>query len=79
MITALDNVLLVPIKATVAVQDKNYVYKLDKDNRASQVDIQVGGKTTEDYYVLSGVQAGDRIITGGLGFVRPGAIVTPKK
>jgi membrane fusion protein (multidrug efflux system) len=55
------------------------VYKLDKDNRASQVDIQVGGKTTEDYYVLSGVQAGDRIITGGLGFVRPGAIVTPKK
>jgi len=79
MITALDNVLLVPIKATVAVQDKIYVYKLDKDNRASQVDIQVGGKTTEDYYVLSGVQAGDRIITGGLGFVRPGAIVTPKK
>jgi len=77
--TALDDVLLVPIKATVAVQDKIYVYKLDKDNRASQVDIQIGGKTTENYYVLSGVQAGDRIITGGLGFVRPGAIVTPKK
>jgi len=77
--TALDDVLLVPIKATIAVQDKIYVYKLDKDNRASQVDIQIGGKTTENYYVLSGVQAGDRIITGGLGFVRPGAIVTPKK
>ncbi|PUV26241.1 efflux RND transporter periplasmic adaptor subunit [Sphingobacterium athyrii] len=79
MTAALDDVLLVPIKATLAVQDKIYTYKLDKDNKAEQVELQIAGKTTEEYYVKSGLQAGDRVITGGLGFVRPGAVVKPKK
>ncbi|WP_447768758.1 efflux RND transporter periplasmic adaptor subunit [Sphingobacterium faecium] len=75
----LINTLLVPIKATVAVQDKIYVYKLDKDNKTQQVELEVTGKTTENYYVSTGVQQGDRIIVGGLGFVKPDIVVKPKQ
>lgn len=75
----LENALIVPIRATTSVQEKIYVYKVDKDNKIQQVEIKVGSKTTENYYVTSGLQQGDIIVTGNLATLRPDMAITPKK
>ncbi len=75
----IEDVLLVPIKSTLAIQDKIYVYKLGNESKVEQVEVEVVGKTTEDYYVRSGVQKGETVLNGGLGFVRPGKVVNAKQ
>lgn len=75
----LDNVFIVPIRATTSVQEKIYVYKVDKDNKIQQVEIKVGSKTTEDYFVTSGLQDGDVIAVGSLSLLRPDMVIIPKK
>ncbi|TYR31797.1 efflux RND transporter periplasmic adaptor subunit [Sphingobacterium phlebotomi] len=75
----IEDVLLVPIKSTLAIQDKIYVYKLSNESKVEQVEVEVVGKTTEDYYVRSGVQKGETVLNGGLGFFRPGMVVNAKQ
>lgn len=79
MTQILGNVIIVPIRATTSVQEKTYVYTVDKSNRAKQVEIQIGGKTAENYYVTSGLQAHDIIVVGNLGLLRPDMVITPNK
>lgn len=75
----LDNALIVPIRATTSIQEKIYVFKVDKNNKTEQVEIKIGGKTNENYYVTAGLQDGDLIVVGNLGIVRPDMVITPKK
>lgn len=75
----MEGVLLVPIKSTIAVQDKIYAYVLGEGNKVKQALLEVVGKTTEDYYVKSGLSDGQTILTGGLGFVRADMVVKPKQ
>lgn len=79
MTRVLDNALIVPISATTSIQEKIYVFKVDKDNKTKQVEIKVGGKTNENYYVTAGLQEGDVIVVGNLGIVRSDMVITPKK
>lgn len=76
--TKMENVLLVPIKSTLAVQDKIYTYILDSENKVEQVELEIVGKDSDNYYVTSGVSEGQTVLTGGLGFVSPGMTVNPK-
>ncbi|MDR2283102.1 MAG: efflux RND transporter periplasmic adaptor subunit [Sphingobacterium sp.] len=78
MTQILNDVLIVPIKATVAIQDKIFVYKVDKDSKVKQSLIKVSGKTTENYYVSEGLSNEDIIITAGLGMLRDGMLVKAK-
>lgn len=73
-----DGVLLVPVTATTAVQDKIYAFTIDKDGKAVQTPIEVTGKQGGDYFVRSGLQSGDQIITNGLNFIQNGMPVSIK-
>lgn len=73
-----DNVVLVPVTATTAVQDKIFAYTIDKDGKAVQTAIVVSGKQGGDYFVQSGLQSGDQIITNGLSFLQNGMPVKVK-
>ncbi len=73
-----DQIVRVPITATSAIQDKIYVFSIDKDGKAVQIPIDVSGKQGADYFVKAGVQAGDQIITNGLGFLQHGMPVKVK-
>lgn len=73
-----DKVLCVPVLATLDVQHKLFVYRLDKNNRAERVVIEVNGKSGENYIVKSGLNAGDRILTKDINLLREGEEIIPK-
>lgn len=67
-----DSVPVVPQIATMENQEGRYVYILDKDNKPKMSYIKTMGEIDGNWIVTSGVQKGDRIITGGLQKVIPG-------
>lgn len=67
-----DTVPAVPQEATMENQEGRYVYVLDKDNLPRMTYIKTMGEDNGKWLVTSGVNPGDRIITGGIQKVIPG-------
>lgn len=62
-----NNALLIPQAATVTVQNKLFVYTVDANNKVHYTEITVNPQTDgTNYVVLSGLKAGDKIVTNGL-------------
>lgn len=57
-------------------QDKQYVLVVDKDNKAQYREVRTGGEHDGLRVILSGLQAGERIVVEGLQRVRPNTPVT---
>lgn len=74
-----SNALLIPQSATVEVQDKIFVYSVDKDNKISKIPVNIIGKSGTDYLVKDGLKAGDRIVFKGFESLQDGAVVVPEK
>ncbi len=72
------NALLIPQKATYELQDKIYVYVLDKDNTVKSRSIAVQQKLSNLYIVASGLDSGDKILLDGLQTVKEDEKITPK-
>lgn len=73
------NVLLIPVLATIDIQDKIFVVRLNKDNKAERVSISVKQKQG-DYYILeSGLKSGDIIVSSDIEKIEEGTIIQPKK
>jgi membrane fusion protein, multidrug efflux system len=70
-------VLAVPRAAVLSDQQGSYVFVVGSDNTAQQRRIQLGQSTTTLAGVISGLQAGDRVIVEGLQRARAGAKVAP--
>ncbi len=75
------DVIIVPQKAVVRLQDKAQVYKVQADSTATAIEV-----TTEDtgngkdYIVTSGLNVGDRIVTIGANNVQEGQrVLFPKE
>lgn len=72
-----ENVIMIPQKSVFEIQDKNYVFLLDKNNVAHMHSF-VPKTRIEQYYIMqSGLQAGDVIIYEGVQNVRDGAVIKP--
>jgi membrane fusion protein (multidrug efflux system) len=71
------NALLVPQQSAFTIQDKYFVFVLDKDNKARSRSFNTLERY-EKYFIAGGLQQGDRIITEGIQQVREGMKVTPK-
>ena len=69
--------LTVPRTAVLSDQQGNYVYVIDKDNKAEQRRITLGQSTPEFATVASGLTEGERVVLDGVQRVRPGILVTP--
>lgn len=61
-----DKVAVVPQEATMENQEGRYLYVLDKDNLPKMTYIKTMGEDDGKWLVSSGVNVGDRIITGGI-------------
>lgn len=61
-----DKVAVVPQEATMENQEGRYLYILDKDNLPKMAYIKTMGEDNGKWLVSSGVNVGDRIITGGI-------------
>lgn len=58
--------LLVPMSATIDMQDKIFVYLVDANQKISRRTIIIGGKSGNNYLVKEGLKKGDRIVYSGL-------------
>lgn len=74
-----DNTVLVPQSATTEVQDKVFVYAVDKDNKVTRVPITILGKSGGDYLVKDGIRQGDRIVFKGFEALQDGTVIVPEK
>ncbi len=62
----LNNVLLIPQKATFEILDKIYVYVIDKNNVLQARAIKVGAEMPHLYAVSEGLKENDKILVEGL-------------
>ena len=77
------SVLIVPQEATFEIQDKIFVYAVADSNKIVTKPIVVSGRSTNYYYVSSGVNEGERIVLSSqstllMGGLRDGMPITPQ-
>jgi membrane fusion protein, multidrug efflux system len=73
------NSLLVPQGATMEIQDKVFVFLVDKKNAVTKQPVTVGGKSGTDYLITEGIKSGDRIVAKGFESLPDGAVIIPEK
>jgi membrane fusion protein (multidrug efflux system) len=73
-----NNVLMIPQKATFSIQDKTYVFLVDKNNRVKMTNILVGTPLKNSYLVERGLKKGDMIVYEGTQSLKDGDIVKIK-
>ena len=67
----------VPVSAIVSNGGMNYVYVLDKDNKASIRPVVIGESQGGFQIIESGLQPGEKIVIDGTHKVMPGSVVIP--
>lgn len=72
------NVINIPQAATQEMQDKLFVYVVDKDNVISKKSVEVSGNSGTNYILKSGLQKGDRIVSSGFDHIAEGQHIQPK-
>jgi len=73
-----DKVFLVPQTAVMQAEQGRFVFVLDKDSKVATRPVQTGDWVGEDWIILGGLAAGDRVIVDNLLKLRPGALVSPQ-
>jgi membrane fusion protein (multidrug efflux system) len=71
------NAILVPQAGVTELQGTFQAAVVGPDNKVTIQNIQVGSQVGADWIVTQGINAGDRVIVGGMQYARPGATVTP--
>lgn len=76
--TSANDVVIVPQKSVFEIQDKNYVYAVDKNNKVSIRNILPDKRLGNAYLVRDGIAAGDRILFEGNQTISEGQVIKPK-
>jgi len=71
------NTIVIPQDATIEIQDKIYVFLLDKKNAVTRQPVVVSGKSGTDYLLKEGITTGDRIVLKGFENLPDGATIVP--
>ena len=72
------NALIIPQKATFEIQDKMYVYVIDKSNKVSIKPITTNSRMPHFYIIESGLSSDDKIIYEGIQNIKDGMTVEPQ-
>ena len=72
-----SDALLVPQKSVFEIQDRNYVYVVDKANRVKSRSFVPRGRVGQFYLVRSGLEPGDRVVFEGIQNIRDGVQIVP--
>lgn len=75
---ALDGVVKLPKTSVKDIQDKFFVYKLEGKDKVKMTQIEVSGSTSQDYFVKTGVSAGDKVAVNRIDALTDGAQVVAK-
>ncbi|MDR6462628.1 efflux RND transporter periplasmic adaptor subunit [Chryseobacterium sediminis] len=74
-----SNAILVPQSATVEMQDKVFVFLVDKNNKVTKIPLDVIGKSGTNYLIKQGLNQGDQIVLSGLDRLQEGQIINPQR
>ena len=66
MLVPLKNAIVIPQKATYEIQDKKYVFVVDKNDKVSSKEITITGEIPDLYVISSGLAEGDKILLEGV-------------
>lgn len=66
MTVPVKNALVIPQKATYEIQDKKYVFVVDKNNVVKSREITITGEVPDLYVVRSGITKNDKILLEGV-------------
>lgn len=72
-----QNAIVVPQEATIEIQDKIYVFLVDKKNAVTRQPVVVSAKSGTDYLIKEGIASGDRIVLKGFENLPDGATIIP--
>lgn len=70
-------VIQIPQVTTSELQDKTFVYVLDKENKVRRRAITISGKSKDNYIISEGLEVGERVLLTGLDKITEGVHVTP--
>jgi membrane fusion protein, multidrug efflux system len=66
MLVPLKNAIIIPQKATYEIQDKKYVFVIDKNNKVNSREITITGEIPDLYVIKSGLTENDKILLEGV-------------
>jgi membrane fusion protein (multidrug efflux system) len=66
MTAPIRKALIIPQKATYEIQDKKFVFVVEKNNTIKSVEITIKGEMPDLYVVNAGITAADKILLDGL-------------
>jgi membrane fusion protein (multidrug efflux system) len=73
-----NNAVVIPQEATSQVQNKYFVYKVDKDNKVRYTEIKVDPQNDgQNFIVTSGLNMGDRYVSKGISKLTDGEAIKP--
>ena len=78
LVVPIKNALMIPQKATFEIQDKTYVYVVDKDNVISSRNIKIKQRLSNIYIIESGLSENDKILIDGIQTVKEDEKIKPK-
>jgi len=73
-----EDKILVSERAIGTDQDRKFVYIVGDDNTAAYREVKIGESINGQRVILSGLSAGEKVITEGLVRIRPGMPVSPQ-
>jgi len=71
--------LLIPDEAIITDQTRRLVYVVNRENKAVARPVEIGAKVEGLRIVRAGLAPTDLVVLNGIGRVRPGVAVTPKR
>ena len=73
-----EEAIVIPQKASYAIQDKRFVYVVGKDNKVTNTEITVLDQNDgTNFVVTSGLKAGDRLVVEGVNKLKNGMEIKP--
>jgi membrane fusion protein (multidrug efflux system) len=76
--TNVDKAVLIPQKAGFEIQDKNYVFVVDKDNKIMMRPFFTTRRVAQFYIVDKGLKPGDKIVYEGIQNIKQGDKINPQ-
>ena len=70
--TDMENVIIIPQKSVLEIQDKNYVFVVDASNVVKMRNVVVGKRFGLDYLIQSGLSVNEKIVLEGVQSLREG-------
>jgi multidrug efflux pump subunit AcrA (membrane-fusion protein) len=76
--SSVNHALCIPLSAVLPSDGVNIVYTVDKKNHARRVEVKTGISDQKYTQILSGLKAGDKVVTLGNTLISDGSLLKTK-